>query len=201
MKTAFLLFSAWLLALSSFAQGGGIVQDGAESSERYKIAIKVRPLSFLIAPMTSGNLASYNGRVDVAFNRLTALGIEGNYFSISENSIFSNGGDAKAFSLRLDLMRFSLDEQNDKRYAEGLHYGPYVKLRHEALTNNFGVGVQSTENVESFILGGLIGLQSVSNHFVVNQNFGLGIGLAASSFGVTRINLDIRLGLSFGFAL
>ncbi|MEZ4721695.1 MAG: hypothetical protein R2813_07470 [Flavobacteriales bacterium] len=206
-----LLFAVFMVSGSAIAQDFGTVgEEKAEGVEKttsdfldpYRLTLRIRPLSYLLYPMTSGNMGSFNGRVDYAISRNFALGVELNYYY---NYVWPNAGldfSWELTSIRIDANYFIFKESNEEKYAEGFHLGPYLKFKME---NRAGVGVLNTIGVSrlvgnALIGGGLLGYQVVKNRFVFDPHIGLGGGIGSYNIGGT-IHGDFRLGLSIGMVV
>ena len=95
----------------------------------YRLTFRIRPLSYFLFPVTTGRLGSFNARVDYAFTRRIAVGLEGNYFYV--RPFAGSQLRAEVFSIRLDANYFLFKPINIDRYAEGFHAGAYYKYRYD----------------------------------------------------------------------
>jgi hypothetical protein len=163
----------------------------------YRLTFRIRPLSYFLFPVTTGRLGSFNARVDYAFTRRIAVGLEGNYFYV--RPFAGSQLRAEVFSIRLDANYFLFKPINMDRYAEGFHAGAYYKYRYD---DSFGPSVTAAYGTSRVIQSGhvfgpIIGWQYVKNKFVFDQSIGFGLGLASSNVGILIVP-DFRLGLSIG---
>jgi hypothetical protein len=164
-------------------------------TDPYKLTFKIRPLSYLLLPLSAGRIGAFNGRLDYAFTRFISAGLEGEYFYI--RPIGTSQLRSNAFMIRAEASYYVLKESNPDRYGEGLHIGPYYKFVHtDAYDPTFPNGI-TTQVYNTHILGGQIGYQWVKGKNVLDQTIGFGLGLSNGNIGL-RPAFDFRLGLSFG---
>lgn len=164
-------------------------------TDPYRIVFKIRPLSYLLLPLSAGRIGAFNGRLDYALSRFVAVGLETEYFywrPIGASQLRSD-----AIRIRAEASYFILNTDNPDRYAEGLHFGPYYKFVYsEAYDPTFANGI-TNQITNTHILGGQLGYQWVKAKNVLDQSIGLGVGIINGNIGIAP-TIDFRLGLSFG---
>jgi hypothetical protein len=174
--------------------------DEEQYTDPDKMSVKVRPLSYLLVIPTAGAIGSFNGRLDYAFSRQFSVGLEGNMFYQTPSPFLATVNRSLMLSARLDFNYFFLKNAPESSYAEGLHFGPFIKAKYEntfnpvAYTPVYG----QAELIWLYLIAGpLVGYQWVFNKVVIDQVFGVGAGPYVNDVGV-GINLDARIGLYFG---
>ena len=204
-KYILLFFSFITIALSGQTQDFGVekeeviqkVDKDSIYTDPYRLTFRIRPISYLLFPVTTGRLASFNARIDYVFSRNIGLGVEANYFfrrPFPNSQIRSD-----FFSIRVDANYYFHRKSNMDKYAEGFHIGPYYKFKYEDEFDPFdtrNLGVTRLFRT-SHIFGPIIGYQYVSKRFVFDQSIGFGAGIGNSNAGLFLMP-DFRLGLSIG---
>lgn len=169
-----------------------------ELTDPYKLSITTKPLALLLLPVTGGSMINGNFKIDYALNRRTTVALAFNYFR--QRPFWLMQTDWEAISVKLDYQYHFLNEDNPKMYAEGLHVGPYGKLRYEELLDPNGAiqGIGGYAEGITVNGGGIVGYKLVSNWLVLDFEGGIGLGYMQYSYG-SGLNVDFRAGMYFGF--
>lgn len=175
--------------------------------QQVRLVVKLRPVSYLLFPLTSGNLGSFNGELEFGFRPKMSASVGWNYFFISKSSQFlpdSGVIPTDMFSLRCDV-KYYFPSKKATSALTGFFFGPYYKLRFTTLVDRFpnpntGLISETRHGATSQLVGLLGGYQMIKGRFVLSPAIGLGTGITTVG-GAFGYDFDFRLGLSMGFVV
>lgn len=182
------------------AQDLGVVMDEpvAKPLDEFKVALKLRPLNYLIYPLSLGSWINANVEAEfpIDLSKSFSAGIQ--FLDYSGSSFFGGGTGGtvgNTVSLRLDFKIYPLAKKRNE-FCEGFFLGPYTKIRGEAIQQSV-LGAYTSFAV---MPGFMAGYQLVHGQFVASYLIGAGAGLGVTS-GLSAIFPDFRTGISIGFTI
>lgn len=204
-----LLRGIWFLFLVALLLPPAGAQDISEEQEEviteverpYLLALKLRPLSYLLYPITFGEMNNFNGEAEIPFHRAFALAVGVNHFYADFD--LQTGPDSinhiTMTSFRIDPKVYVSALRNKSRFGSGFFIGPYLKYRYQ-----YGSFSNSTVSIRGsfwmMLYGVQAGVQFRKNRLLISPSAGVGYGVRRILFFTDRV-LDIRMGLSIGVAL
>lgn len=174
-------------------------KEGKHLEAPYRMALKVRPLAYLLYPLSGGAVGSFNFEAEEVVSRWFVMSVGVNYLYADFNAATGPDSlrDFSQTSLRLDPKFYLSALLNPDHFASGFFIGPYYKYRYArgSFSGSLLISV-----VHSHLFGILAGYQYRKNRFLFSPAAGLGAGFS-QGYNFTVPAFDLRLGLSLGMVL
>jgi len=198
-RTLFLIIVLHCFSLAR-AQDLGVVMEepDAKPLDEFKVALKLRPLNFLIYPLSLGSWINANAEAEFPIDMSKSFSAGIQFLDYSGSSFIgagTGGTVGNTVSLRLDFKIYPLAKKRSE-FCEGLFLGPYAKIRSEAIQQS----VLGPYTSFAVMPGFMAGYQLVHGQFVASYLIGGGAGLGVTS-GLGALFLDFRTGISIGFTI
>lgn len=182
------------------AQDLGVVMDEpvAKPEDEFKVALKLRPLNYLIYPLSFGSWINANAEAEFPIDQGKSFSTGFQFLNYSGSSFFgagTGGTVGNTLSLRLDFKIYPSAKKRSE-FCEGFYLGPYTKILGEAIQQSV-LGAYTSFAV---MPGFMAGYQLVHGQFVASYLIGGGVGLGVTS-GLSAIFPDFRTGISIGFTI
>ena len=214
-KQLFLLLAVITACSPAFSQDFSMEQQEPEPAEvmqeKRHLILKVRPAAMIISPVTWSFWRNGNLEVEVGVGDQMSVsgGLNIGFFGFSEiidtasPDIDAQGLiDMRFFSGRTDFKYYFKRKKPKAGYytMEGFFVGAYYKFQFAEMDYLDPAETDIRQSINS--VGLLGGYQQISRRgFTFIPLVGFGMGLSSGSDGFTRLNIDVRAGLSIGFAV
>lgn len=182
-----------------YAQDIGLAEPSAPTKS-LMVAIKTRPLNYVLYPLTGGLVIPVNLEVEAGWDNETAVALGIQYYGFDAslaNGLLSATAKGYQLSTRVDLKRYFKFSSDRSVNNDGFFTGPYVKIDYyEFKVYTFFIPL--TDRGYGGAVGGLFGYQHRFDRLLLNTHIGLGLGMI--DFG-SAIGFDGRFGLGIGYII